>query len=155
MSGSERRIPGPIASQLTGVWTLVSYANQEAGREDTHPFGAQPEGFLIYTAEGFVSAQLMRPGRPRFQSTDWNGGTPDEYQESGSGYIGYCGVFEVDEEEETVTHIPSVALVTNLIHQRQVRSLKLVGDKLTLRAGGKDAGVVTSVLAWKKVTWTT
>ena len=33
---------GSIASQLTGVWTLVSYANQQEGREDTHPFGVQP-----------------------------------------------------------------------------------------------------------------
>ena len=48
----------------------------------------------------------MKPGRLLFQSHDWNGGTADEYQQAGSGYIAYCGVYEVDEEKETVTHIP-------------------------------------------------
>ena len=157
MSGSERRIPGPIASQLTGVWTLVSYAQQQPGNEDTHPFGPKPEGFLIYTSDGFVSAQLMKPGRSLFRSTDWLAGTSEEYRESGSGYIAYCGVFEVDEEKETVTHIPSVALLPNLMQRKQVRSLTLTGEILTLRtanASTANGAFVTSVLDWKKATGT-
>src|SRR5579863_2347575 len=114
-----------ITSQLVGVWRLMSYTDEQEGQEARFPFGPQPEGFLIYTPDGFVSAQLMKPGRSLFQSKDWNGGTAQEYQESGSGYIAYCGRFEVDEEKETVTHIPSVALVPNLIPQRQVRSVIL------------------------------
>jgi hypothetical protein len=144
---------GSIAARLTGVWTLVSYTQQQSGNEDTHPFGPKPEGFLIYTADGFVSAQLMKPGRTLFQSADWLAGTPEEYQESGSGYIAYCGVFEVDEERETVTHIPSVALLPNLIHRNQLRSLTLTSEDLTLRtANAANGSLVTSVLDWKKVT---
>jgi hypothetical protein len=151
MSPSQRPMSGPLASRLTGVWTLVGYSHQQAGREDTYPLGAQPEGFLIYTPEGFVSAQLMKPGRSRFQSTDWHEGTPEEYKEAGSGYIAYCGIFEVDEENETVTHIPSVALLPNLIHGRQLRLVTLTDENLTLRAAGSsEANVVTSVLHWKK-----
>jgi Lipocalin-like domain len=142
-----------IATRLTGVWTLVSYTQQQPGNEETHPFGPKPEGFLIYTADGFVSAQLMRPGRPLFHSTDWLAGTPAEYQESGSGYIAYCGLFEVDEEKQTVTHIPSVALLPNLIHRRQLRLLALTGEKLTLRTANAptaNGALATSVLDWKK-----
>ena len=152
MSSSDRSTHGPIASELTGVWTLVSYAKQQEGRADTFPFGPRPEGFLIYTPDGFVSAQLMKPGRSLFQTTDWNGGTAEEYQDSGSGYIAYCGVFEVDEDKKAVIHIPSVALIPNLIRQREVRSLTLVDDKLTLRA---NTGLVTTVLDWRKVGNTT
>jgi hypothetical protein len=71
----------------------------------------------------------------------------------GSGYIAYCGVFEVDEGNGTVTHIPSIALLPNLIRQRQVRSVTLTGSKLTLHstgAPGVNGVVVTNVLAWKK-----
>jgi hypothetical protein len=60
-----------------------------------------------------VSAQLMKPERPLFQSNGWGGGTPDEYQQAGIGYIAYCGVYEVDDENETVTHLPSLVLVPN------------------------------------------
>jgi hypothetical protein len=144
-----------FASRLVGVWTLVSYTGERPGSENIHPFGPQPQGFLIYTANGFVSAQLMKPGRSDFHSPDWHHGTPQEYQESGSGYIAYCGRYEVDEEKATVTHIPSVALLPNLIHRPQRRLIHLDGDRLTLRAVGVPAEnglAVTSCLEWKKVT---
>jgi Lipocalin-like domain len=144
-----------FASQLIGVWALVAYTDEHPGSEDTHPFGPQPQGFLIYTADGFVSAQLMKPGRSVFHSSDWHHGTPEEYQESGSGYIAYCGRYEVDEEKGTVTHIPSVALLPNLIHGRQVRSSDLHGDRLTLRAAGAPIinGIpITSRLDWQRAT---
>jgi hypothetical protein len=140
-----------IASQLVGVWRLVSYAVEQAGHEDSFPFGPEPEGFLIYTPDGFVSAQLMKPGRSPFQSHDWNGGTPNEYQQAGSGYIAYCGVYEVDEEKKTVTHIPSVALVPNLILKGQVRSITLSEGRLSLCAVVPiaNSGSVTSRLEWR------
>ena len=69
----------------------------------------------------------MKPGRSLFQAHNWRPGTPDEYWEAGSGYIAYCGVSEVDEENETVTHLPSVALVPNLILKGQLRSITLSG----------------------------
>ncbi|MGC2766477.1 MAG: lipocalin-like domain-containing protein, partial [Candidatus Acidiferrum sp.] len=113
----------------------------------------KPVGYLIYTADGFVSAQLMKPGRSAFQSRDWHKGTPEEYVESGSGYIAYCGTYEVDETNETVTHIPSVALLPNLIHGRQLRALTLNGDRLTLRtsSAGVDGVLVTSHLEWERI----
>jgi hypothetical protein len=141
-----------IAPRLIGVWRLVSYTEQREGCEESFPFGPDPEGFLIYTPDGFVSAQLMRPGRAKFQSHDWHNGTPEEYRESGSGYIAYCGVYEVDEDKETVTHTPSVALLPNLILKGQVRSINLNGDRLSL--GVVESTVVgTSVtgrLEWRK-----
>ncbi len=141
-----------IASRLVGVWRLVSYKVEQERRENSYPLGPQPEGFLIYTPDGFVSAQLMKPGRSLFQSHDWNGGTADEYQQAGSGYIAYCGVYEVDEEKETVTHIPSVALVPNLILKGQPRSVTLSGDRLTLLAVVPVANgmSVTSRLEWQR-----
>jgi hypothetical protein len=144
---------GAIASQLVGVWRLVSYTDEQEGRDNSFPFGPEPEGFLIYTPDGFVSAQLMKPGRSLFQSHDWHGGTPDEYRQAGSGYIAYCGVYEVDEEKETVTHIPAVALLPNLILKRQVRSIALSGDRLTLSAVGipvANGESVTSRLEWQR-----
>ena len=116
------------------------------------PFGPDPQGFLIYTADGFVSAQLMRTGRPAFHSSDWHHGTPEEYQASGSAY---CGTFEVDEENATVTHVPSVSLLPNLIGGRQCRSINLEGDRLVLRAAGAPVAggaYVTSRPEWEKTT---
>jgi len=159
MSGSEQSYavaqpPKTIASQLLGVWRLVSYMEEQEGRKDSFPFGPEPEGFLIYTPDGFVSAQLMKPGRSLFQSPDWRGGTPDEYQEAGSGYIAYCGVYEVDEKTATVTHIPSVALLPNVILKRQMRSITLSGDRLALCVIGipvANGAPITRRLEWQRI----
>jgi len=143
-----------FASQLIGVWTLVNYIDEQPNGQDTHPFGPQPQGLLIYTADGFFSAQLMKPGRSVFHSADWwHDGTPEEYQEAGSGYIGYCGTYEVDEEKATVTHIASVALLPNLILGRQRRSIDLQGDRLTLHTAGvplANGHFATSRLEWQR-----
>jgi hypothetical protein len=147
------RLEGGVANRLIGVWALVSYVDEQQEKEDAYPFGPEPQGFLIYTADGFVSAQLMRPGRPIFSSADWHNGTPEEYRASASGYIAYCGRYEIDEERATVTHIPSVSLLPNLIDGRQCRSIDLRGDHLVLRAAGAPAAAgvyVTSRLEWKR-----
>jgi hypothetical protein len=142
-----------IASQLVGVWRLVSYTDERQGQKDSFQFGPAPEGFLIYTPDGFVSAQLMMPGRSLFESHDWRGGTADEYLQAGRGYIAYCGTYEVDEEKETVTHIPTVALVPTLILKGQLRSVTLSGDRLalcTVRVPEAPGATVTSRLEWQR-----
>jgi len=143
-----------ISSQLVGVWTLLSYTEEKKGFKDTTPLGLNPVGFLIYTPDGFVSAQLMMPGRAAFQSREWFRGTPEEYVESGSGYIAYCGTYNVDEANETVTHIPTVALLPNLIQGRQLHAIQLHGDRLTLRTASvadADGALVSSHLEWQRV----
>jgi hypothetical protein len=161
MSGSSNPNPvvrasatsGAITSQLVGVWTLVSFVSQQDGLEESFPFGPKPEGFLIYTSDGYVSAQLMKPGRSLFQSRDWQHATASEFQDAGSGYIGYCGVYAVDEEKETVTHFPSVAFIPNLINGKQLRSVDLRGDRLTLRTTGsfvENGKPITSRLEWQR-----
>jgi hypothetical protein len=153
-SGAPDSGQSSYTNRLVGVWRLVAYTDEHETGGDIQPFGPNPQGFLIYTADGFVSAQLMKPGRPEFHSADWHHGTPHEYQESGSGYIAYCGAYEVDEEKATVTHIPSVSLLPNLIHGRQPRSIGLQGDRLVLRAAGTPVAgglKVTSRLEWKRI----
>ena len=143
-----------IASQLIGVWTLVSYTEEKKGFKDAKPLGPDPVGLLIYTPDGFVSAQLMKPGRAAFQSREWFRGTPEEYVESGSGYIAYCGTYEVDESKGMVTHIPSLALLPNLIHGRQLRAVNLRGDRLTLRTASvadADGALISSHLEWQRI----
>jgi hypothetical protein len=71
------------ATLLVRVWSLVAYTDEHENGDETQPFGPRPEGLLIYTADGFVSARLMKPGRPAFHSADWHHGTQEEYRASG------------------------------------------------------------------------
>jgi NAD(P)-dependent dehydrogenase (short-subunit alcohol dehydrogenase family) len=80
----DRLLPGPSgpwsASPSAWLWSLplrdhfeppgsgssarlVSYVERPvAGGEDRYPLGVEPEGMIMYTPDGYMSAQLMRPG---------------------------------------------------------------------------------------------
>jgi hypothetical protein len=142
-----------IAPALVGVWTLDAYTEMQEGFPDVQPFGPRPEGLLIYTPDGFVSAQLMKPGRPLLSSGEWNAGAPEEYREIGRDYIGYCGHYQVDEDHTMVIHLPTVALVPNLIAQKQPRHVELSGDRLILTASHtrSDGASISSRLEWSRI----
>lgn len=47
---------------LTGIWRIVSYERRAANGRVSRPFGASPQGYLIYTAEGLMSVAIMPKG---------------------------------------------------------------------------------------------
>src|SRR5690606_19166642 len=62
-----------IATALVGAWRLVSWTIEyPASGRVTQPFGAVPEGLLMYSADGHMSAALQRPGRARLSRADPN-----------------------------------------------------------------------------------
>jgi hypothetical protein len=137
---------GPIASALIGVWALRQFSNLTDGRPPLHPFGPTPEGRLIYTPDGFVSALLMAPGRPEFSGNGFTDGTPVEYELAGKGFIGYCRTYQVDEARSMVTHHPTVSFAPNMIGRPQERLVELNGGLLVLTA-------MVSVKAWNRLEW--
>jgi hypothetical protein len=70
-----------LRAQLIGAWKLVSYQEIPVdGSEPFEPLGGEPHGIIMYTPDGYMSAQLSTPDRPKFASGDWFAGTPEEYQ---------------------------------------------------------------------------
>ena len=60
-----------LRTNLIGAWTLQSYeARSIDGSSVTHPLGAHAQGIIMYTPDGYMSAQLMRSDRPQFSSDD-------------------------------------------------------------------------------------
>jgi Lipocalin-like domain len=69
-----------LRDQLIGAWKLVSYVEKPIdGSPPFHPMGAPPRGIILYTPDGYMSAQLMRPDRHPFASGDWFKGTAAEW----------------------------------------------------------------------------
>lgn len=142
-----------LREQLIGAWKLVSYQEIPVdGSDPFEPLGHQPRGLIIYTPDGYMSAQLSTADRPDFGSGDWFAGTADDYAAEATSYIAYSGPFHVDEEKQTLTHSMFVSLFPNT-GQTQPRRVKLEDDRLHLgtaspiRSSGKT---VNSVLIWRR-----
>jgi hypothetical protein len=142
---------GLIAATLVGVWALQKYSEVTEGLPPRYPFGLKPEGQLIYTSDGFISAILMDPNRPKLSGNGLTDGTPDEYTAAGRGFIGYSGVYEVDESRSIVTHLPFVAFSPNMVGSHQQRLIEWSGDLLVLTAEHAQSpglAATTSRLEW-------
>src|SRR5258707_11531019 len=105
-----------LREQLVGAWTLSSCVERdiETGVE-THPLGERPLGLILYTPDGYMSAQLQRPQRPPFAEGDLLRATPEEYAAAGSSYIAYSGRFFVDEAKKSLSHEMAVSFFPNWV----------------------------------------
>ena len=143
-----------LREKLIGAWKLVSYVETSVdGSAKRYPLGEKPEGIIMYTPDGYMSAQLMRPGRHNLASSDIFKGNPQEYAEEASGYLAYSGPFHVDEVARTVTHSMRVSLFPGWVGQTQPRVVKLVGSRLQLSTAvpSLSGGVqVMSHLEWER-----
>ncbi len=143
-----------LREQLIGAWKLVSYvATPTDGSPPLYPMGENPLGIILYTADGYMSAQLMSAGRRHFASGDWYRGTDDEYREEATTYLAYSGPFDVDEEKQTLTHSMFVLLFPNWIGQTQPRVVTIeagilsLGTESPIRSGEK---MVVAQLKWRR-----
>jgi hypothetical protein len=145
---------GSLRDQLIGAWKLLSYEERPVdGSASFFPMSETPMGIIMYTPDGFMSAQLMQPNRRPFESGDWFKGTDEEYKQEASTYIAYSGPFHVDEEKKALTHSMFVSLFPNWLGQTQPRVVRIEGDDLYLstaspiHSGGKT---VNSYLHWRR-----
>jgi hypothetical protein len=143
-----------LREQLIGAWKLVSYVEEPVdGSPGFHPLGEQPKGIIMYTPDGYMSAQLSKPDRPNFASGDWFDATPEDYTNEATSYIAYSGPFQVDEAKKTLTHSIFVSLFPNWTGQTQPRAVEVEGEVLHLgtvspiQSSGKT---VMSHLTWKR-----
>jgi len=143
-----------LRDRLIGAWSLVSYEERPVdGSPSFFPMGTSPKGIIMYTPDGFMSAQLSQPNRKPFTSGDWFQATDAEFKNEATSYIAYTGPFHVDEEKHHLTHSMFISLFPNWIGQTQPRLVRIEGDQLFLStanpisSGGKT---VNSHLAWRR-----
>jgi hypothetical protein len=140
-------------SVLLGAWTLTSYVVvDDAGATIAAPLGEDPVGHLLYTDDGYVSAQLMRRDRPEFDVAATSGGSVEQTVAAARGYLAYSGPFDVDEATGTLYHHVDVSLLPNWTGGQQVRH-GLLHDGLLVLSGdvSEEFGrAATATLTWRR-----
>jgi hypothetical protein len=146
--------PRTLRERLVGTWKLESYIEVAVDSgEVREPMGEQPIGLLLYTADGYMSAQLMRSGRRDFASGDWSEATVEEYRDEASTYIAYSGPYHVDEKAQALRHSMVVSLFPNWTGQTQARLVSIEKDRLHLSTAApisRQGRLVMARLTWKR-----
>jgi hypothetical protein len=135
----EHRMTDP--NPFVGTWKLTSW-------EVTHPdgkvhylYGKNVVGYLIYTADGYMSAVIMDPDRkqsdPNFPleiATAQTLPDPDRAR-AYSTYVSYCGTYTV--EDNTVTHHVKAGLIPSWTGSEQTRRFTFAHGCLIIEAGNQ------------------
>jgi len=126
--------PRTVLERLVGAWSLLECAEIMQDGSKRLPYGEGALGQVIYTADGRMTAQLVRAGRPTFPSDDYRDAPVELTAAAFQDYFGYFGRYEVDAKAGTVTHFIEGASVPNLENKAQLRTFRLDGDRLVLEA---------------------
>ena len=118
---------------LVGTWRLVSWVQADPAGELVHPYGEAPEGQIMYTTDGQMSAQLMNPGADLAEAT--GSGAEGIIGQAMRSYFAYYGTYTVDASAGTVTHHVRGSLAPTWIGTDQVRAFEfLSANRLQLSA---------------------
>jgi hypothetical protein len=138
--------------QIIGTWTLTSWTRVVGDTEEPGPLGSSAIGFIMYTTDGHMCGNGMRPDRPKFASRDFRGGSIEEKAAAFETYFGYCARYEVDESKGVVTHIVAVSSFPNFTGTEQKRFVTVSGDRMTITTPPVqvDGKQTYSILRWER-----
>lgn len=137
---------------LIGTWKLESWTIGYSDREEfSYPYGEEPEGLLIYSTDGWMSASLGRSGRAPLPEDVSFRKLPDALKAAAfSSYFHYAGRYQVMEGD--IIHHVTHSLNPNFPGTEQLRHAELDGQTLVLSGKDNVAGVTRfHSLVWHRV----
>jgi hypothetical protein len=111
--------------RILGTWQLESYksipVSPTSSSKPTYPMTKNVQGIILYTADGYVSAQLSIPGQKPFNVED---ASESQWAEAAKRYFGYCGPYYITEEEGKIRlrHGFRIANRPNMVKEIQIRA---------------------------------
>ncbi len=117
-----------------------------------YPMGRNASGLIIYSPDGYMSAQIMKTGRRPYAAGEMQDGTTEELSIAARGYLAYSGHYCVDGQQERLHLHMVISLFPNWIGSVQERHVHLEGELLTLSmtAAGHGGRQLTPRLVWKR-----
>lgn len=152
------------AQDFIGTWRLLAYTFYHEDGTVEHPWGEDVVGYLLYTPQGYMSANLSHAlRRGRLRNALLKASTSNSAVEGGLArlarrsaprdYISYAGRYEL--AGETILHHVEVSLFPHWVGLPQHRYYAFDGDTLTLRTAtinsGRGRHRVIAELRWQRV----
>jgi hypothetical protein len=118
------------AHPLVGTYRLVSAQGTTGDGAVDDLFGADPVGYMTYTADGYMFTLLMHADRPNMVAGDILGGSVEERAAAFSSASSFVGRYRTDGDR--VTYDLVAATYPNWVGTTQLRHFTFDGDRLVL-----------------------
>lgn len=128
---------------LVGVWTLeATYSEDEDGNR-TPVLGDDPQGRIIYTADGYMCAMTGRGAR----ALPAEGANEADKAAAFDSFMTYSGRWQLS--GNVVTHHIDLATDPNWIGTSRERTIDHQGDRMVFSGLAAD-GVTRAVIIWRR-----
>jgi len=140
-----------MKDQLAGTWLLTGVTAERADGSKGEPFGPNPKGIIIFTADGHFSLLQQRAELPKIAANDRAKATPEEARAVVDGSIAYYGTYTVNEAEKTVMVKLVAGTYTNIVGGPEQKRIitALTADELKFTNPRTPAGV-TLLTTWTR-----
>ena len=136
------------ANDLVGAWTLVSDKNLLPDDSRVQVMGPDPQGLVIFLADGRYSLQILRASRPKFALNNRMEGTAEENKAAVQGANPHWGRYSVNESDKTILFKIEHAFFSNWEGTEQKRPFTLTDDQLRWIAAASTGG--RAELVWRR-----
>ncbi|KAK4614152.1 hypothetical protein CLAFUW4_09600 [Fulvia fulva] len=150
----------PLKERLVGAWKLESYIAYPTPvspvQRPTFPMTKNVTGFIMYTPDGYMSAQMLIPGQQSFKRGE---GEEPQWAEAGKRCFAYCGPYYISNEglgrEEILRHTFQCCSLPGWIGDIQIRTHRFEEDGQVLVLGSEEPTEVKGdkripVLKWRR-----
>jgi hypothetical protein len=139
---------------IVGGWRLVAFENHDGDGRVRLPYGPAPVGYLLYTADGRMSATIMRGDRTPLAGEPRRGEGTAEKARAFEEYLSYAGRYTL--LGERVIHHVEVSLWPGWVGTDLERWAEFRDQRLILRTvpNGDDARARTTIITWERVATT-
>lgn len=133
-----------MVASFVGTWRLVSYTAIDPDGSTRPVWDDQPIGQLVYTSDGYMSAQVYSGTRKPLR-VDAGSASAEIVKPLFVRSIAYFGLYSIDTMTKRVTHSVQGSLIPDWIGTQQKRAYRFIGhDCLELSVPG-------FALLWERV----
>lgn len=140
-----------MKDQLVGTWLLTAVTAERDDGSKSEPFGTNPKGVIIFTADGHFSLLQQRAEIPKIAANDRAKATPEEARSIVDGTIAYYGTYTFSEPDKTILVKLVGGTYTNIVGGPEQKRIvtSLTAEELKFTNPRTPAGV-TLLTAWKR-----
>lgn len=135
-----------------GAWSLVDWRIEYADGKVTRPFGNDAHGYIVYSAEGIMTASIAKVLRPPFGMANARNASAAQKSDAFDSYFHYAGSWRIEGEE--IVHSVTMSLNPDMTttDQRRLAQFHANGElTLSAREVTRDGNERHHILHWRKL----
>jgi hypothetical protein len=110
-----------VVHQFIGTWELMKWSAKQADGKEVYPYGEDAVGQILYDVKGNMMVEIMKKERKLFASHDFLQGTTEEILSAATGFVAYCGSYQIDPVAKQVIHHIKISSFPNWVGKDQIR----------------------------------